>query len=198
MPVDIPIWKNAVPISILLVFTFVLAILGCVISDFTYFASPNVAFSQSDTKLVNLNGTDSEIKQQDMPPEKVRVGDIDIAYRIFGNGEPILLVSGASAGIDGWDPSTLRSLSSNHKVIVFDGRGVGNTSMGSKPFSIQQLANDTAGLLDALKIQKANVLGYSLGGHIAQQFAIKYSDKVNGLILIATTCGGKDSIPKPH
>ncbi len=44
----------------------------------------------------------------DMPTEKVRVGDIDIAYRMFGNGEAILLISGASAGIGGWDPSTLR------------------------------------------------------------------------------------------
>lgn len=62
-----------------------------------------------------------------MPTEKVRVGDIDIAYRMFGNGEPILLISGGpSADISSWDPSTLRSLSSNHTVIVFDGRGVGN------------------------------------------------------------------------
>ena len=65
-----------------------------------------------------------------------------------------MLVSGASAGIDSWDPSTITSLSSNHTVIVFDSRGVGNTTTGSKPFSMQQLANDTAGLMYALKIQK--------------------------------------------
>ncbi len=82
------------------------------------------------------------------------MGDIEIAYKMFGKGEPILLVSGASAGIDSWDPSTLASLSSNHTVIVFDGRGVGNTTTGSKPFTIEQLTNDTAGSLDALKIQK--------------------------------------------
>ena len=59
--------------------------------------------------------------------------------------------------------SLLSDLSSNHTVIVFDNRGVGNTTTGNKPFSILQFANDTAGLLDALKIQKADVLGYSLG-----------------------------------
>ncbi len=64
---------------------------------------------------------------------------------MFGSGEPILLISGASAGINGWDPSFLKNLSSNHTVIVFDGRGIGNTTTGFKPFSIQQLANDTAG-----------------------------------------------------
>lgn len=181
--------------SILIVFAFVLAISGYMISNFSYMATPIVAFSQSDTYMANLNET-SSASNEDVPTEKVRVGDIEIAYKMFGNGEPVLLVNGASAGIEGWDPSTLRSLSSNHTVIVFDGRGVGNTSMGAKPLSIQQLANDIAGLLDALKIQKASVLGYSLGGHVAQHFAIKYPDKVNGLILIATTCGGKDSIPK--
>ena len=124
------------------------------------------------------------------------MGDIDIAYKMFGNGEPILLISGASAGIDSWDPSTLTSLSSNHTVIVFDGRGVGNTTTGSKPFTIEQLANDTSGLLDALKIQKANVLGLSLGSYIAQQLTITYPEKANRLILVASSCGGEDSIPK--
>ena len=62
---------------------------------------------------------------------------------------------------------------------------------------IEQLATDTAGLLDALKIPKADVMGYSLGGHIAQAFTLSHPDKVNRLILVATTCGGKDGIPKP-
>jgi pimeloyl-ACP methyl ester carboxylesterase len=78
---------------------------------------------------------------------------------MLGKGDPILLISGASSDMNAWAPSTLRDLSSNHTVIVFDNRGVGNTTTGSEPFTIQQLANDTAGLLDALKIQKANVLG---------------------------------------
>ena len=67
---------------------------------------------------------------------------------------------------------------------------------GSKPFSIQQLANDTAGLLDALKIQKTNVLGYSLGSFVAQQFTVTHPEKVNRLILLAASCGGKEGIPE--
>ena len=62
---------------------------------------------------------------------------------------------------------------------------------------MQLLANDTAGLMDALKIQKANVFGYSLGGETAQQFTVSFPEKVNRLILVSTICGGKDSIPKP-
>ena len=56
--------------------------------------------------------------------------------------------------MDAWDPTVLRDLSSNHTVIIYDNRGVGNTTAGTKPFSIIQFANDTAGLLDALKVQK--------------------------------------------
>ena len=80
---------------------------------------------------------------------------------------------------------------------MFDSRGIGNTTAGSKPYTMLQLANDTAGLLDALKIQQADVFGYSLGGEIAQQFTVSHPDKVNRLILVAATCGGKDGIPKP-
>ena len=134
---------------------------------------------------------------QDIPAKKVHVGDIDIAYKMLGKGDPILLFNGASDGMDAWDPSFPRILSSNHTVIAFDRRGIGNTTTGSKPYTYQQLANDTAGLLDALKIPKADVMGYSLGGYIAQQFTMMYPDKVNSLVLVASSCGGKDDTPKP-
>ena len=132
-----------------------------------------------------------------IPAKKVHVGDIDIGYKILGKGEPILLFNGASDGMDAWDPSFPRILSSNHTVIAFDSRGIGNTTAGSKPYSMQLLANDAAGLLDALNIDRADVFGYSLGGNIAQQFTVSYPEKVNRLILAATTCGGKNGIPAP-
>jgi pimeloyl-ACP methyl ester carboxylesterase len=69
--------------------------------------------------------------------------------------------------------------------------------MGSKPYTYQQLATDAAGLLDALKIPKADVMGYSLGSNIAQQLTIMYPDKVNTLTLVGSSCGGKDHTPKP-
>ena len=134
---------------------------------------------------------------QDIPAKKVHVGDIDIAYKMLGKGDPILLFNGASDGMDAWDPSFPRILSSNHTVIAFDSRGLGNTTTGSKPYTYQQLANDSAGLLDALKIPKADVMGYSLGSYIAQQLAIMYPDKVNSLVLVGSSCGGKDHTPKP-
>ena len=144
----------------------------------------------------SFNATDSS-NIQSIPAKKVQVGDIEIAYKMLGKGDPILLFNGASDGMDAWDPSFPQSLSSNHTVIAFDSRGLGNTTIGSKPYSMQQLANDAAGLLDALKIPKADVMGYSLGSFIAQQFTMMYPDKVNTLTLVASSCGGKDHTPKP-
>jgi len=147
---------------------------------------------------MDLNITDSSAADMQNTSEKiVHVGDIDIAYKMSGRGEPILLISGGSADKNAWDPSFISDLSSNHTVIVFDNRGVGNTTIGSKPYTIEQLANDTAGLLDALKIQNANVLGYSLGSYIAQQLAITNPEKVSRLILAGASCGGKESMSKP-
>jgi pimeloyl-ACP methyl ester carboxylesterase len=153
-----------------------------------------VAYGQSNPNHMNSNIT-SSVNIQDIPLKKVRVGDIDIAYKMFGKGEPIILISGVGGNMNSWDPSTLKSLSSNHTVIIFDNRGVANTTTGSKAFSILQFVNDTVGLMDVLKIQKADVLGHSMGGMIAQQLAVTHPEKVNRLILVSTTCGGKDSIP---
>ena len=161
-----------------------------------YFGTTKIAYSQSDPDQMNSNTTNS-VNIQDIPLEKVHVGDIDVAYKMFGKGEPILLFNGASDGMDAWDPSFLTGLSSNHTVIAFDQRGIGNTTIGSKPYTYQQLANDTAGLLDALKIPKADVMGYSLGSYLAQQLTMMYPDKVNSLVLVGSSCGGKDHTPKP-
>src|SRR5436309_12584476 len=110
---------------------------------------------------------------------------------------PIILFNGASDSMNAWDPSLLKGLASNHTVIVFDQRGIANTTAGSRPYTYQQLASDTAGLLDALKIPKADVMGYSLGSYFAQQLTIMYPNKVNSLVLIGSSCGGKDHTPKP-
>jgi pimeloyl-ACP methyl ester carboxylesterase len=156
----------------------------------------NRVYAQPDQ--MDLNVTDSSVNVQNTSEEKiVQVGDIDIAYKMSGKGDPILLISGGSADKNAWDPSLINDLASNHTVIVFDNRGVGSTTIGSKPYTMEQLANDTAGLLDALKIQNANVLGYSLGSSIAEQLTITNPEKVSRLVLVASSCGGADRMPKP-
>ena len=128
----------------------------------------NLAYSQPSQLSPNSsndNNTNANTpKIQDIPAKKVHVGDIDIAYKTFGKGDPILLINGYSFTMDSWDPTLLETLASNHTVIVFDNRGIGNTTSGSEQkFSISLFANDTAGLLEALNIKKADVLAWSYG-----------------------------------
>ena len=129
------------------------------------------------------------------PTELVQVGDINIAYKRFGEGKPILFIPGTGQTKEAWEPTLLSQLiETNHTVITFDNRGMGETTGGTQPFSIEQFANDTAGLLDALQIEKADVFGLSLGTFIAQELALNYPQKVDRLILYAAYCGGNQTI----
>ena len=122
------------------------------------------------------------------------VGDINIDYRISGKGYPLVMIMGYSGTMDIWDPTVLRILSSRYKVVTFDNRGMGGTDTGDLRFTMEQFADDTAGLMDALGIQKAHVLGWSMGTNIAQELALRHPEKVNKLILYAADCG-TDVVP---
>jgi pimeloyl-ACP methyl ester carboxylesterase len=137
----------------------------------------------------------NEVNLTEIRTQKVQVGEIDIAYKMFGNGTPVLLINGFAAPMNFWDPIFLKELSTNHTVIVFDNRGIGNTTSGEKHFTIKQFADDTAGLLEALKIKKADVVGWSVGGMIAQELALAYPDKIGKLVISSSSCGGIESKP---
>ncbi len=131
--------------------------------------------------------------------EKVRVGDVDIAYKQIGEGNnTIVLITGAGATMDMWSPNLLNNLTNSpndYRVIIFDNRGAGESTIGTNEFSINQFANDTIGFLDALGIDKPDILGWSMGAFIAQQLASIHPDRVNNLILYASSCGGPDAVP---
>jgi pimeloyl-ACP methyl ester carboxylesterase len=135
-----------------------------------------------------------------IPSHNVTVGDIDIAYKQIGkpDAKPIILITVSSATMDMWNPLLLEQLSSaNYRVIIFENRGVGESTVGTKEFSISQFANDTLGLLDALGISKADVLGWSMGRMIAQQLAVTNPGRVDNLILYTISCGGPNDRPTP-
>jgi pimeloyl-ACP methyl ester carboxylesterase len=117
------------------------------------------------------------------------VGDIDVGYRTMGDGYPLILIPGYSATMDMWDPTMIKELSARYKVILFDNRGIGRTTSSDRPFSMGLFAEDTIGLMDALKIRKAHVLGWSMGTFIATEMAMRFPDRVDKLILYAGNCG---------
>ena len=155
---------------------------------FPFYYIPQLAWSQPQEPLQDNAFTTAKT-------EHVQVGDINIAYKRFGQGKPILFISGTSQTKDAWEPTLLSRLATtNHTVIVFDNRGIGETTVGTKPFSIEQFANDTTGLLDALNIEKADVFGASLGSFVAQELTLNYPQKVDRLVLHAGYCGGNETV----
>ena len=187
------------PVPLFIVFVFILIIISgnaILISNNNYFGTTsNFAYGQQQPNQMNFNNITNSLDIQSIPSKKVHVGDIDIAYKIFGKGDPILLINGYTHSMDNWDPTLLERLASNHTVIIFNNRGIGNTTSGeNRFFSIAQFANDTAGLLDVLEIKQADILGYSMGGFIAQELALIHPDRVGKLIIYASICGGNESI----
>lgn len=126
--------------------------------------------------------------------QTVQANGIEIAYEINGNGNPLVLVSGVGYGAWFWHRLT-PLLAADNMAITFDNRGAGGSTKASGPYTVSQMAADTAGLLRALDIHKAHILGHSLGGFIAQEFAIQYPDMVDKLILASTNYGGTKVIP---
>jgi pimeloyl-ACP methyl ester carboxylesterase len=129
----------------------------------------------------------------------VKIKDLEMYYEVHGNGFPLIMITGYSGSVEGWDVLVPRvsDLSKHYKVITIDNRGSGRSSAPEGDYSIRTMADDVARLLDFLKIPKAHVLGVSMGGMIAQEVAINYPEKVKGLILICTSPGGSafDAIP---
>ena len=118
------------------------------------------------------------------------VSDISIYYEVFGDsGSPIVLIGGYSTTKVEWDLSQLQRMAARHRVVIFDNRGVGQTDKPSTPYTMPGFAADVIGLLDALAIQKAHVLGVSMGGMIAQHTALNYPDRVLSLVLGCTSAG---------
>ncbi len=125
---------------------------------------------------------------------KVQTNGIELYYEITGAGEPLLLIAGLGYGLWMWH-KMIPGLAQQFQVIAFDNRGAGQTDKPDGPYTAQMLAADTAGLLEALGIRQAAVMGHSMGGFIAQELALSRPDLVSKLILASTNFGGPNHIP---
>jgi pimeloyl-ACP methyl ester carboxylesterase len=115
------------------------------------------------------------------------VGDLNVSYDMLGSGEPVLMVNGIGAERAGWGmqvPAVTREFT----AITYDNRDVGETGAGRDPklYTIRQFADDAAGLLDTLGIESAHIVGASMGGCIAQEFAISYPTRTRSTTIICS------------
>jgi 3-oxoadipate enol-lactonase len=118
---------------------------------------------------------------------KMRVNDIKVNYQVKGEGEPIVLIHGGSASIMHWIYQ-IPELSKRFKVTVYDVRGHGKSDKPKQEYSIELFSEDLSELLKELKVEKAHIIGHSLGGMIAQQFALSFPNRVLSLVLAASLC----------
>ena len=115
------------------------------------------------------------------------VNGIKICYEIYGEGKPVVLIHGFGSTKDEWKLAQLGPLSEKFKVIIMDNRGAGKSDRPDEPYLMEMFADDINSLMEHLNIDKAHIIGLSLGGMIAQTFTINYNEKVDKLILINTT-----------
>ncbi len=124
----------------------------------------------------------------------VETNGIEISYQLRGSGPKLVLISGVGYSGWFWNPLALL-LEQDFTILQFDNRGAGKTTHAPGPYTVAEMAVDTAGLMDALDFSGATVFGHSLGGFIAQELAVTRPDLVGSLILASTNHGGADVIP---
>lgn len=132
-------------------------------------------------------------------PEQVLVDGALLDYRVLGadkSGTPLLLLTGYAATLDMWDQGMVAALARHRRVILLDNRGMGRAPAPEGAFGIARMAQDAAGLLDALGVRRADVLGWSMGGFTAQELALARPELVRRLVLLATQPDNAGLMPR--
>ena len=120
---------------------------------------------------------------------------VKLRYEIRGTGEPVALIMGFSGSGRGWGEAFLKLMEQRFKIFVIDNRGTGESDKPDAEFTLGDLAADVAAVLDHAKTPRAHIFGISMGGMIAQEFALAYPGRTRGLVLGCTNCGASHSIP---
>jgi pimeloyl-ACP methyl ester carboxylesterase len=138
---------------------------------------------------------DAVTSYKNAPTRIVSAGGVDFAYRELGpnTGVPVIFLTHLAAVLDNWDPRVVDGIATEHRVITFDNRGVG-ASTGSTPSTIQEMAEDAVTFIRALGLTEVDILGFSMGGMIAQVIAANQSQLVRKLIIAGTGPAGGEGI----
>ena len=138
--------------------------------------------------------TDRSMVGRSMTMRHADVNGTKIAYGVRGSGPSLVLIMGYRLSSLAWPFDFIEALAERFTVVLFDNRGTGTSDKPTFGYEISNMAKDVSGLLDHLEIARTHVLGYSMGGAIAQEFVRQFPDRVLGLVLCATMCGGPRAI----
>jgi 3-oxoadipate enol-lactonase len=119
---------------------------------------------------------------------------LNLRYEIRGNGEPVALIMGFSGSGRGWGEPFLKLMAERFKIFMIDNRGTGESDKPDTEFTLGDMAADIAAVLDHAKTPRAHIFGISMGGMIAQEFALACPERTRGLVLGCTNCGTGHSI----
>jgi pimeloyl-ACP methyl ester carboxylesterase len=122
---------------------------------------------------------------------KAKANGFTLEYELRGQGAPLVMINGYRRSRQAWGEAFVEALARQFQLILFDNRGTGGSDKPESGYSIEGFADDTAGLMDALKIERAHVFGVSMGGMIAQRFATRHGRRLHTLGLGCTHFGGK-------
>ena len=132
------------------------------------------------------------------PIRAVEAGQGKVGYRAVGEGRPLVLIMGLSGTMDAWPPSFVDALARHRRVVVYDNEGIRRTTRGPDPLTVSRMADDAASLIRALRLRRPDVLGWSMGGMVAQSLARRHPQRVRRLVLCATAPGdGAGTLPPP-
>jgi pimeloyl-ACP methyl ester carboxylesterase len=123
----------------------------------------------------------------------ITTDDARIAYRRIGSGRPLLLLNGFAATSADWDPLFVDQLARSNELILLDNRGIGGSSDDGQSLDIAKLAADAAQVIEKLRIGRASVIGWSMGGFVAQTLALNYPERIQKLVLLSTDSGGHEA-----
>lgn len=141
-------------------------------------------------------GQKPEVTWKNVPTQTITTGGVDFAYRELGQhhgGTPVVMLTHLAAVLDNWDPRIFDGLAAKHHVVAFDNRGIGASS-GSPSSSMEEMADDAIAFMQAKGFQKVDLLGFSLGGMVAQEIVLKEPQRVRKMVLAGTGPAGGEGI----
>ena len=144
-----------------------------------------------------IHGAASDATWKTAPTQTIDAGGVQFAYRQLGpsTGVPVIFLNHLAAVLDNWDPRVVDGIAAQRRVITFDNRGVG-ASEGRTPSAIAEMANDAVAFIRALGFDQVDLLGFSMGGFVAQVIAEEHPDLVRKIILAGTGPAGGEGIDK--